>query len=303
MIKYRSGHHTNRAGNGGSCPAKESVMRASMVVRAAVFPVIAAAVLLGQTSAPPPPKPPQEQLPPPVRYPWDTDQDWAVRQKLAQRVPKISFDAATFEEVLGRLGDIAGVTMRANWAALEACAMEKDAEVTLKARDARVGDVLVQALEAVSAGEVNLTYEIHNGTVVVSTVEELSRKTTTVKYDCADLVRAEEDDLAKYIHRVCEEIGRQRGREVWNDAAQSERLISQVIQDSHQQFEKQLSELISATIDPESWRGSGGNIGSIAWFGPQLVITQTQRAHAQIFDLLTKLREQRDRQPAKARWP
>ncbi len=54
-----------------------------------------------------------------------------------------------------------------------------------------------------------------------------------------------------------------------------------------------LLELIRNTIEPDSWRESGGTDAAIAELGGQLVVTQTASAHSDIQDLLGKLRDQR----------
>jgi general secretion pathway protein D len=54
-----------------------------------------------------------------------------------------------------------------------------------------------------------------------------------------------------------------------------------------------LLELIRNTIEPDSWRDTGGTEAAIAELGGQLVVTQTASAHADIQDLLGKLRDQR----------
>lgn len=60
----------------------------------------------------------------------------------------------------------------------------------------------------------------------------------------------------------------------------------------------ELKQLIQDTIDPESWRDAGGNIGSIASLESQIVVTQTVNAHKQIQDLLRELRRERSIQIA-----
>ncbi len=55
----------------------------------------------------------------------------------------------------------------------------------------------------------------------------------------------------------------------------------------------EILELIRETIEPDSWRESGGTVASINEINGQLVVTQTASAHAEIQDLLGKLREQR----------
>ena len=56
---------------------------------------------------------------------------------------------------------------------------------------------------------------------------------------------------------------------------------------------QRIIDLIQQTIDPESWREAGGNVGSIQSLHQQLIITQTNTAHGQIRDLLTELRRAR----------
>ncbi len=64
-------------------------------------------------------------------------------------------------------------------------------------------------------------------------------------------------------------------------------------QDREQRIED-LKQLIQDTIEPDSWReGGSGNQAAIAELNGQLVVTQTSSAHAQIADLLEKLRRQR----------
>jgi len=55
----------------------------------------------------------------------------------------------------------------------------------------------------------------------------------------------------------------------------------------------ELKQLIQDTIDPESWRDAGGNVGTIANLENQIVVTQTANAHKQIQDLLRELRRER----------
>ena len=64
-------------------------------------------------------------------------------------------------------------------------------------------------------------------------------------------------------------------------------------QGSREERVDELLELIRNTIEPDSWRDSGGDVAAIAELGGQLVVTQTASAHAEVQDLLGKLREQR----------
>ena len=47
-----------------------------------------------------------------------------------------------------------------------------------------------------------------------------------------------------------------------------------------------LMQLLEDTVDRESWRDNGGNIGAIRATGSLLVIQQTRKAHGQIQQIL-----------------
>ncbi|UCG17282.1 MAG: hypothetical protein JSV19_04465 [Phycisphaerales bacterium] len=56
---------------------------------------------------------------------------------------------------------------------------------------------------------------------------------------------------------------------------------------------EELLDLIRETIEPESWRAAGGEVAALAELNGQLVVTQTSSAHAEVAELLEKLRAQR----------
>jgi hypothetical protein len=61
-------------------------------------------------------------------------------------------------------------------------------------------------------------------------------------------------------------------------------------------WQANLSAAIKATVEPESWDGSGG-IGALARFDGTLIVSQSSRAHSQIVAVLTGLRRARADQP------
>ena len=60
-----------------------------------------------------------------------------------------------------------------------------------------------------------------------------------------------------------------------------------------------LTQLITESVDPDSWRDSGGSVGVIRPTRNKLVVTQTPMNHREIRSLLQKLREQ-PTEPARA---
>ena len=230
------------------------------------------------------------------RYPWDTDEDYAVRCKLAERLPKIHLEAVPFEQALLKIQSLAGVTIAPNWTALEATAIERDTELTLEAEDLRADRLLELLLDDVSTGEVSLDFRVSSGIVTISTKEDLSRKTFMMVCDCTDLLRADEEEVAKYVDRVAKATLKYSSQDPTRDSEAMERLVRAVVRESGDSLKKELAQAIMNSVDPESWRQNGGNVGSLEFVGTKLIVTQTSAAQMQIFDLLAKVRTTKQQQ-------
>ncbi|MBN1345225.1 MAG: VWA domain-containing protein [Phycisphaerae bacterium] len=187
----------------------------------------------------------------------DTEANRLVRQTLDIRLPALRFDARPLEEVLDVLRAQSGLSLVVNWEALEARAVERDTEVSLRLHEVRLGKVLELTLDAVGAGGVALDYVIEDGAVKISTLDDMDRETETRAY----FIPGPEGGEAASGFSMEE----QRGLEA-------------------------LIELIRQAIDPEAWRANGGCVGSIEFEGRNLLITHSPRIHRQIVDLLTQLR-------------
>ena len=231
-----------------------------------------------------------------------------VRQKLRKRAPELRFDVQEFEEVIDTLRSLTGLNIVPNWTALEASAIEKDAEVTLRLQDVTYEKALELILDEVGAGWVELAYEIDDGVISISTKEDLSRKTLIRVYNVQDLLitvptfRGRQINLDE-VGQNAQEGGLGGGRYLRGQggAGQSGGNIfggggGGQEDDAANLGEDPLEpiiELIQQTIDPESWRESGGNVGSIQSLHQQLIVTQTATAHGQLRDLLRQLRRAR----------
>jgi len=201
----------------------------------------------------------KQVLAPVVRtYPWETGNASAIRARLAARGPEINFDGVGLEECIAFLRDLSSINIIVNWTALETAAIERDKEVSLVAKNHSVHDILKMLLENAGAGETDLDYDIHNNSVCISTREDLSRRTFVHIYHVGDLL----------------------------DAAVG---TSAEIDERYHQFARLIT-LIQETVDSESWRAAGGNVGSVNEFAELLIVVQTQTAHQQIWDLLEDIR-------------
>ncbi|MFQ5412057.1 MAG: hypothetical protein ACE5EC_07155, partial [Phycisphaerae bacterium] len=118
----------------------------------------------------------------------ETEETRQTRKKLKKRVPELRFDAIPFEEVIDQLRTLTGLNIVPNWSALEASAIEKDAEVTIRLDNVRFDQAIELILDNVSAGEVELAYEIEDSVISISTKDDLARKTVTRVYNVQDLL-------------------------------------------------------------------------------------------------------------------
>lgn len=243
----------------------------------------------------------------------DDEKTATVRRKLKDTIDEVQFDERPFESVIEYLGDLTGLNIQANWAALEAVAIEKDIPVTLpKLKEVAIGKLLDLVLEQVGGGETQLGYDIDEGVVTISTVEDLARRTILKVYNVEDLLISVPDFLGRPIN--LDNIGQNQGGGGggggigggggggggfgggsgggifggggggFGGAGGEGEAEEEVDVDA-------LIDLIQATIDPESWREAGGNIGSIRALRNQIIVTQTSTAHRQLRDLLTQLRQ------------
>jgi len=224
------------------------------------------------------------------QYPWESDGDFEVRRRLCRIVPHIEMKAMELSEALKRVSTLCEVSTSTDWAALEVAGVEKDAEVTLSLTNIRGDDLLEAILHEAGGWEVELAYEVSHRIVQVSTREDLGRTGFTVTYGCADLLQVPEEELEKLAERIARALARTGNDTLVHDPDVMSRLVRDVIRESRDAARHDLMRTVEASIDPESWREQGGNVGYLTFVGMQMVVTQTRTAHMRLYDLLENLR-------------
>jgi type II secretory pathway component GspD/PulD (secretin) len=243
----------------------------------------------------------------------ESEESRMAREKLRKVAPEIKFEAMELQEVINQLRALTGLNIVPNWQALDAAGISKDAEVTLKLKDVRFEKALQLILDEVGAGETQLSFEIDDGVVQVSTKEDLSRKTVTRVYNVQDLLitiptfRGRQINLEQ-VGQNSQQGGIGGGRYVKGQGGASGAQGGMFQGGGGNQEDlggttganplEPIIELIRQTIDPESWREAGGNVGSIQSLNQQIIVTQTQSAHTELRDLLQQLRRARALQVA-----
>ena len=107
---------------------------------------------------------------------------------LNKRVESVEWDDAPLESVIEWLREQGPKTnVIVIWRALEAQGIDADTPVTLKFRDARVGQVLDEALNQVADGA-ELRFRGSGNTIKISTRSDLNRELYVGTYDVSDLI-------------------------------------------------------------------------------------------------------------------
>jgi len=215
-----------------------------------------------QGSAPTPASPASATRP---ALPAEDPANRAARAKLQENRPKLEFANVRLDSVIDffRLRDVTGLNLVVNWQALQAAGIDKRTTVTLTLSDVSNERALKEILSA-AGGVVPLGYILDKGIVRISTMADLNTITTTRVYDVADLVAAD---------------------------------TGQRIQEKTQT----LRAVIRRVIDNASWMEDGGVVGRLCESDGLFVVLHTDQNHAQLAELLSKVRRKLDERTARAK--
>lgn len=246
---------------------------------------------------------PSHEAPTMIRRPWESAADFRVRQTLTAIIPTVGFTEQRFEVVVDDLRKRWGINILPNWAALSASAIERDAEISLRAIDISGDNLLREMLVQISGGESELAYFIEGGAVHITTLEDTSRDQVRCTYDCADLLNVEQSHLQEYLTTVFRAAAAYSGRDIATNSIELERLVRSVFQESRESLRTELAEAIQQSIAPYSWYDNGGNTGSLRFVGDRMIVLQSRVAQNQVFDLLAELRSERPAVAGNGKWP
>lgn len=233
----------------------------------------------------------------PISY-VDTEEDRRVLADLESRRIPASFAANTLEDVLNFIGTVTNLNMDVDWQAMGDIGIERDAEVTLNLRPVPVKVVLDRVLEKVSPDRFSrASWAVEDGVLVVSSQENLRRKTFIKIYDVRDLVfqvpdfpEVPELDLDTVLQQSSQRGGRGGGGGIFQDPEDVS--VEQILEEEDATLD-QLVEIIQTNVDFDGWEENGGDTGFIQELNGNLIITNTAGNHRSIVGLLSQLREVR----------
>jgi beta-lactamase regulating signal transducer with metallopeptidase domain len=178
---------------------------------------------------------------------------------LEKVLPQTNFQGITFEDAIDYFRDTTGANIFVNKNALEAAGVSMSTPITLKLHGVKFSKALGTVLDLAGGGK-ELTYDIDDGVIMISTAEQLNMNVKTLVYEVGDLVRTPDGAIPP-----------------------TPQLLDSLVK------------TIEDTVAPESWKTNGGKTGDISESRSltQLVITQTPARQQMVKKLLDDI-HQRD---------
>jgi beta-lactamase regulating signal transducer with metallopeptidase domain len=207
-----------------------------------------------------------------------------VDAALAKRIPELNLDGKRLVDVIDGFKEEAPINIFVDWSALEKVGVSREAPVTARMKDIPIGKAIKAVLGEVAMGKAHLSFYSNEFGVVVTTLEEERRQTTSTRtYDIRDLLVEVPDYEPDFSPSATAGL-------TTKPATTREKRMTR------QERVELLIRLIKETIDPDSWRDNGGIVGAVKELSGQLVVTQSAEAQRQLTNLLLQLRQTRSLQ-------
>ncbi len=237
-------------------------------------------------------------------------EDIELNRKLDETLPQILFQEQPFEQVVDFLQEITEVNLSVDWEDLEANGIERDKAISLNLSNLKFRTVLDTVLDQIG-GDVQLAFSVGDSLLRVATKEKLDRDKFVLVYDIRDLLvnvprftNAAQLDPGQALQAVAQQGGGGLGGGGGGfggggGGGGGQNLFQNTNQNNNEDnfdtagLVERIMDVIRETVEPDSWRESGGGDASLRELNGQLIIYNTSDAHRQVQDLLSQLRETR----------
>lgn len=123
---------------------------------------------------------------------------------LQKRLPEVNFSAIGFSDVTEFLRDVTGENLTVNWRVLEAAGVDRNVPITARLKDITLEQALTHVLKDAGGGSVKLGFGVSNGSIVISTLDDLAQQAPIRAYDVADLLQPQDKGSAQALVHVVE---------------------------------------------------------------------------------------------------
>ena len=236
-----------------------------------------------------------------------------------QKAVSVNFNDNQLDQVFSYMKQVSGVDFYPDWKALEGVNVRPEDTVTLTMDNIPAEVALKRVLEQLGDDGSRPDYSVEDGVIVVSSAEQLRKKTLTIVYDIRDLLfevpyfdNAPDFNLGAALQQGQGGMGGGGGGGAGGGGGGfggggggggfggggggtgggGGGLIGDPGEDperkSREELIQQIQDIIEEQVDPESWLDS--TTGRIAELNGNLIITNSSRNHREIEGLLTQLR-------------
>lgn len=231
-------------------------------------------------------------------------EDVELNRKLKERLPEVRIQQQPFEQVIEWLAEMQNVNIAVDWTDLQDNGIERDAALDINLVNLTFRTILEEVLAQVG-GETELAYAVGEGLLRVATKEKLDKDKLILIYDIRDMLvniprasRMASFDVTQGMGQQGSGQGGGGGQGMFGEGNQQGGQRGG--QDQYDQgglgsaeLIQRIMDIIRQTVEPDSWRETGGGDASIRELNGQLIIYNTSDSHRQVSDLLSQLRETR----------
>jgi hypothetical protein len=262
---------------------------------------LASAAAMAQSDRPPAPKQ-RESSPPAAREATRPAQTKRISPVavLGACVPGAEYDDVALRDVLKEMSDAAGVNIVVRWNKLAIVGVEPTTPITLSLKNVRFAQLLKRVLEEAAGAEGDLAYQAADDMILISSAQDINSKMIVRVYDVRDLyalddvnpsietgedhayVESQQPSVAPGAAAQAPVTNRIRvgaslrfgpGGNDDEDRGQPQPLPYKSIE--------QLIEVITTSIEPQTWAVNGGK-GTIRAYNGMLVIRNSAYVHQQL---------------------
>lgn len=217
---------------------------------------------------------------------------------LRVRFPSVDLSDVTLRETFEWLAKVTQTNVVVRWDMLAEAGVEDDATVSIRARNLRLGQILWMVLNQVAPDGERLAYRISRDMILISSEDDLRQEMITRVYDVTDIASVE---LAtpQFAAGRNHDIPQITGVGVAPGAVGAEVNVVRVFSGVHARSSnptgvndedydagdggfaermQQLADVITATVEPETWDVNGGN-GTIRIHRGLLVVRNSPFVH------------------------
>ena len=230
-----------------------------------------------------------------------SDEDFELNRALESVQPDANFDEMPFDQAIDFVTELNQLNVAVDWHDLEQNAIDRDRPISLRLRDVTVRTLLREMLNQVG-GDTPLGFAVGEGLVRVATKAKLDRRKHTLVYDIRDLIV----DIPRFANAPLMDFAPQgpsgidarhlsgnHGSLFGTHGGASGLEGGSAFRNSNQLVVSEILDIIRETVEPDSWRETGGGDGALRELNGQLIVYNTSDAHQQTRALLSQLREAR----------